>query len=1097
MGSPTTRSAVAFRRLIVMSCSALICATGVLLTIPAMAMADSARFDIPAEALPTALKAFADQAHMQLLYRYDTVVNVTGNAVGGKLEKRAALEQLLRNTGLEAVYSSENAAAIRPIHLNTSNQTGSYSESAESSPGQKDQKEKSQKGNDFRVAQVDQGKDSGVSSVRNPNSDTSSVYGSSTQTMQEVQVTGTRIVRNGYQAPTPVSVIGPEMLDAIAATNISDAVNMMPEFAASVTPANSSASISSGTAGVNNLNLRGLGPNRTLVLIDGERVVGSTVSGFNNNGGAVDTNIIPDALVSRVDIVTGGASAAYGSDALSGVVNFVLDRHFTGVKVNATGGITTYGDDPNYNVTLTAGIPFAENRGHFIVSLGHAYNEGIQGNPRPWAQFAYGIISNPNYTPTNGQPSLITRPGVSLSLTAPGGLIQSGPLAGITFGPGGTPYKFQYGPKNNGFEMAGGDWQLARIDNLPDLDAHLTRSTIFSRASFEITDKIEVYAQIHANDSFATLNSSPNFNFGTTVTTDNPFIPASVLASMNRLGVSSFTVGTTNADLPLLTADNERKFRWYLVGAGGNFDMFRSTWNWDMHVGQSSTDLFASAPNDTILANYALATDAVLAPNGSIVCRSTLTNPNNGCKPYDVMGIGVNSQVAKNYILGTAYLDQTLRENDAAATLRGQPFSIWAGPVSLALGAEYRNENVSSRTDALDEANAFLTGNYHPTFGHYDVTEGYVETVVPLAKDLSFAKELDLSAAVRATDYSTSGYVTTWKLGMTYAPIDDVRFRVTRSRDIRAPSLGELFSAGTSSTNTIFDPLTGKNTTIDTPTKGNVDLTPERADTTGAGVIFSPRFWPGFNASIDYYKININNAIATLTPQGVVDGCYAGVTALCSFIERTNGLISSVTIAPANVLSQNTEGFDFEAGYTRPLPVGNLDLRFFGNYVSSLKTVNNTAVPAVFEGAGVNADDGITNPLPIAPKFRFIASASYNYDAFTATLTARYIGSGRYANNYIACTTACPASTAANPTIDQNQISPVTYYDLALNYVFSKGDERSRHEEAFFVVQNLANTPPPLVAGSDVSGGIILGQANSFLYDRLGRMFRAGIRLKF
>ena len=905
------------------------------------------------------------------------------------------------------------------------------------------------------------------------------------EALEEVAITGSRIIRDGYQAPTPVSVLGADELNAIAATNISDSVNRMPAFAASVTPHNSATSISSGTAGINNLNLRGLGPIRTLVLVDGHRIAGSTISGFNNNGSAVDTNVIPEALVTHVDVVTGGASAAYGSDALSGVVNFVMDHNFTGFKADVTGGLTTYGDDATYKVALTGGVPFAGDRGHLIVSLERTYNDGIRNNPRPWAKNAWLYIANPNYTPTNGQPSLITRPNVSMSITAPGGLIQGGPLGGIYFGQGGTPLTYHYGAENNGFEMAGGDWQVSRIDLAPDLDIHLGRNTLFSRLSFNITDNVELYAEAHGTDTHADQLSVPQFDFGTTITLDNPFIPPSILARAQALGVSSFSVGSTNADLTPIGADNDRKFRRYLVGVNGKLDMFGSNWTWDAYAGRSYTDLQVRAPFNHLNALYALATDAVVGPNGDIVCRSTLTDPSNGCVPYNVMGIGVNTQAAKDYVLGTGFKEEKLSQDAASATLRGQPFSLWAGSVSLAAGVEYRKEKVDGHATALDEANAFFAGNYHASHGSYNVKEGFLETVVPLAKDMFLAKSLDLNAVVRETDYSTSGNVTTWKLGLTYSPIDDVRFRFTRSRDIRAPNLGDLFSAGQSGTGTVFDPSNGITTTINSPVTGNPDLKPEEADTTGIGVIFSPTFLEGFNASVDYYKIDINGAISTLTAQQYVDRCFAGETTLCSFIQRTNGLISFITIKPANVLSQETHGVDIEASYRRQLGPGNIALRAFGTYVMALKTIDRQSVT---DGAGVNAD-GLT--VPFAPKFRFTASASYNLDPITVTLMARGIGSGKYANNYIACTTGCPPSTAEHPTIDNNHISPVTYYDFSLNYAFS---ERG---EAFFVAENFMNRDPPAVAGNDNSGGFYAGQGNTSLYDRLGRMYRAGIRVKF
>src|SRR5690606_35921410 len=220
-------------------------------------------------------------------------------------------------------------------------------------------------------------------------------------------VTGSRIVRDGYEAPTPVSVLGMEQLSEMATTNLADSVNRLPALAGSVSSHNMSGNVSSGTAGVNNLDLRGLGANRTLILLDGKRIVGATLAGTNNNGGAVDVNAIPSALIQRVDIVTGGASAVYGSDALAGVVNFVLDKEFTGVKASIEAGQTTYHDNDSYKLSFAGGMPFADSRGHVLVSAEWATSEEIRGTNRPWNDRTYQLMNNPAAGAGTGEPMII------------------------------------------------------------------------------------------------------------------------------------------------------------------------------------------------------------------------------------------------------------------------------------------------------------------------------------------------------------------------------------------------------------------------------------------------------------------------------------------------------------------------------------------------------------------------------------------------------------------------------------------------------------------------------------------------------------------
>lgn len=926
------------------------------------------------------------------------------------------------------------------------------------------------------------------------------------EAVEEVLVTGTRIVRDGYSTPTPVSVLGAEALDSMGVTNVADAVNRLPVFAASVTSRNSSASVSSGTAGINNLNLRGLGPTRTLVLLNGKRVVGSTLAGFDNNGSAVDINSFPNALIERVEVVTGGASAVYGSDALAGVVNFILDTDYTGIKGEVIGGVTSQGDGENYRGSIAAGMPFADGRGHILFSAEHSYEEGIDHIPRSWADTAYQMIVNPNYSPTNGQPQYLTVFDAGLSVATRGGLILACqptgggacPLRGTQFLTGGTPADFQFGPIISGVVMSGGDWETSRIDRELNLSLDLERNTFFTRGSYDVGDATTAFVTLMRSRTVADLDHSvPNFNLGgVTVLSGNPFIPDSVQAAMTAHGIPSFTMGTVNGDMPNLQADNQRTFERYVVGLEGDVEALGSNWVWDTYYGYSRNEIIATSPGNRINANYAKAINAVVNPNnGQVVCAVNIdgdpTNDDPACVPYNPMGIGVNSQAAIDYVTGAGYALTLMEQKVFAASASGEPFSNWAGPVSLAFGAEHRKEQVSGVASALDEADAFFAGNYHASQGEYDVTEGFLETVVPLLSDQPLAESLDFNGAVRVTDYSESGEVTTWKLGTTWTPSEDILFRVTRSRDIRAPNLGDLFNAGRSGTGTVFDPFTGTTATIISRIRGNTNLEPEEADTTGIGVVFTPSFLPGFAMSVDYYDIDISGAITTLDTQEIVDRCFEGLTELCSFIGRNQaGFIDRIAVLPANILSQRASGFDIDARYT--FPVGNADmtLRAMATYVNTLETVDQEST---VDGAGVNAADfGFGGEGLQAPDLTYLVSAAYQLYPFSATLTARGISDGVYNNALIECVPGtCPPATPLHPTTNNNSIDAVTYFDLTLSYTGMDGAM-----EAFFVVENLLDEDPPLIAGP-VGTGFYAGQGNAEFYDRLGRIFRAGMRFSF
>jgi iron complex outermembrane receptor protein len=715
--------------------------------------------------------------------------------------------------------------------------------------------------------------------------------------VEQITVTGSRIVRDGYEAPTPVSVLGADELNVMAVTNISEAVNRMPAFTNSLTTENSSAADMTG--GVQNLNLRGINPNRTLVLLDGKRLVGTTFAGFNNNGGAVDINAIPNGLISRIDVVTGGASAVYGSDALAGVVNFVMDREFTGLKGDVTGGITSRGDGEQYKISLTGGVPFANGRGHFLAFGEHTFNDGVtNGFPNPdhargWSEASPTIVANPAYAVGNGQPRWIIANETGFAFGTRGGLILSddvngtnSPLRGIMFGPGGTPLPFDFGTVY-GAAHSGGDWQVSRINQDPVLASKLKRFNVYLRGDYDVMDNVNVYAELgwSYTDSLS-VSGVPQFQFGgINILSGNPFIPESVQAAMDANGISSITLGSTNADLPQFGANNNRIVRRYALGAEGDFNAFDTNWSWEASWAKSTNHASVRTLGTYIGFRKTEAQDAVLDPNtGAIVCRSTLTDPTNGCKPWNPFGIGVNDQAAVDYVSRPNYSLIMLAQDVFSASASGEPLSTWAGPVSLAFGVEHRIEKGESIASQLDQQRAFFAGNFTETTGKYSVTEGFIETVVPLAMDQPWAESLDLNGAVRFTDYSTSGYVTTWKVGATYSPVSDITFRATRSRDIRAPGLGELFIAGRSGTGQVLDPSNGVSSVIVTRIEGNPNLLPEKANTTGVGVVYQPAWLPGFGASVDFYNIDIGGAIVSLSAQNYVDRCFEGETAICSFI---------------------------------------------------------------------------------------------------------------------------------------------------------------------------------------------------------------------
>jgi len=1021
------------------------------------ALSREVHFHIRSQPLALAIIEFSDQAQIQVISAGTQVANVTTAGVVGKRRIGDALGALLQGTGLKYAVINRDTISISPVLP----PTPTVAESKPVAPANADE---------LKPARQVQ------------------------EQLEAVVVTATRIVRDGYEAPTSTTVVGADLIKESAPENLADLVNELPAVVGSATPQNSNLSLSNGQAGIHALNLRGLGTVRTLVLLDGKRSVPSAITGI------VDINDLPQGLVERVEVVTGGASAAYGSDAMMGVVNFILDKSFTGLKSELSGGRTTYGDDDNWKGTATAGFAFAERRGHVLLNGEYTKREGIYGVPRSWNKHGWYIMNNPAYTPTSGLPERLVVRGASLTTATLGGIITDTSLRGIAFGPGGAHRPFEYGPLVRDPWMQGGEWASNQFNNYNTLDQEVERKGLFGRVSFAISDDFEIFAQASRNESETVSWLLQQFNLSNiAVRADNPFIPAVLAQQMADEHIPQFTLGTMNGDIPTIAFGGERQVVRYTAGFEGRFDLFGKPWTWDAYYQKGITDSSETAFNITSKARFAAALDAIVDPaTGLPACRSTVqVDPDNGCMPYNPMGVGVNSQAVLDYILGSPHRDQTFTQEVAAATLRSSPFDVRAGPVSIALGVERREEQVNGSSDPISQRNGWFAGNYLPTFGRYHVAEAFLETVVPLAKDRPGARALDLNAAIRRTDYSTSGLVSTWKIGATWRPIDDLRLRITRSRDIRAPNLNELFAAGTANTNSVTDPFNDNLSVLyQGLAVGNLDLQPEKADTLGIGVVLQPRFLEGFSASIDYYDIEIHDAIGTVSAQVIVDKCFAGLQQFCAAITRGIGAgglsqITQIRLSPFNLVELRARGLDLGARYRFGLARlvegwdGDVTLRMLATHY--LENYQDNGVNPPLDSVGSNSSNG-------PPDWIYRATLAYSNDPFTLTLTGRGFSSGTYLNNYIECRSGCPASSADSPTINDNSLPGAFYLDASFSYRLAR---RNVDWEVFFSVQNLANRDPAAVAQGPAGVSFATTPTNPILYDTLGRMFRAGVRMQW
>ncbi len=903
-----------------------------------------------------------------------------------------------------------------------------------------------------------------------------------------IVVTGSRIVRDGYSAPTPVAVLGEADIAAQSPANISDFVNQLPAIAGSGTSGTASGGLSNAAAGINSIGLRGLGVGRTLVLVDGQRSVASSV------GGTVDINTIPQDLVKRVEVITGGASAAYGSDAVGGVVNFILDTDFDGVKLSADTGISTYGDAFNYRLSGTAGFSLLDDRLHLLTNVSWFHQDRKEGIDRDWNDSGYFQINNPAYDGTNGQPQRLVGGGIGPSGYTTGGLISSGPLRGTYFLGEGQTAQLTYGTIAGPW-MIGGDWQTTLAghvgtNTLVPLDERLS---LFQRVGFDVTPDIEIFGQFSYNRSVSASSYQQTPSTGVSILADNAYLLSqypTIAAQMATQNLASITIGTSNAGFPIPGSNNKREVYRFVAGAKGSVGLFGSSMSWDAYYQKGVTKTREELTNTWFNARMALAQDAVFAADGSIVCRSTLTHPANGCVPIDRLGTEGPSQEALDYIYYDGFQPlryQTIKQDVAAATISGSLFTLPAGDVAFATGAEWRREQIDGEVDPVHNS-GWLYGNYRVNQGKYDVYEGFLELSIPIFDGMN------LDAAARGTHYSTSGWVGTWKVGASYQIFDALRLRGNISHDIRAPNLDELFAAGTARTNSVIipaganAPVTGSQQFVQNAF-GNPDLKPEVADGWTVGAIFTPSFLPGFSASFDYYSIDIDDAIGSVTAQQTVDLCYdQGIAAYCPNIKFVNGALSTIDLTPINFSTQKTRGFDIEASYSTPVGPGNL--RLHGQATHYIKNVIDDGISFPVDYAGV-----LSAGTYSSPDWAYRLSAFYEIDPVTINLVARGFTSGVYGNDWIACDDDCPASTSQFRTINNNHIDGATYFDASIDFEF---EAMAGTGHLTFIVNNLLDKEPVLVGnGPDGNNVPAYAQTNRSRFDVVGRSFRVAAKIEF
>lgn len=882
--------------------------------------------------------------------------------------------------------------------------------------------------------------------------------------VEEITVTGSRIARDGADAPSPVSVISAASIEARGISNIADALNEIPALANSATPAQSTAS--TRYTGSNFVNLRNLGPSRTLVLIDGVRHVPSSDSEL------VDLNLIPSSMVDRTEVVTGGASALYGSDAVAGVVNLKLRKRFQGLEGTVQYGQADAGDNKEYRVSLLGGMSFAEGRGNVTVALEYVDNNGVGDiYSRDWGRKEWGLIANPSRA-TNNLPIRIISSGIRNATMAPGGIITAGPLRGTTFANDGTPFANNYGSLAGSQFMIGGSTYQNNFQLGVNLLPQVARKVGYGRLEYALTEDIEMTADFSHGWTKSIGTAANAFNFGNlTIRRDNAYLPASVGAAMDAAGVSSFSFGRfwTDVGVSLPTVTN-KVTRGVLAFTGS----LGSRFTWDASAQYGESDYSVRTFNSFIPARGVAAIDAVFNASGQIVCRTNPTGLNAGCVPFNPFGSGNASPAARAYVTDTQMFDQKIKLSAYALGFSGKPVDLWAGPLAIAAGIEYRDEDLSSVANALAQNNAFNYGNPKALAGSFHVLEGYAETDIPLLKDLPFVHSLNVNGAVRITDYSTSGTVFTWKAGVMWRPASEVLIRATRSRDIRAPNIPELYQPARLNTPAaIIDPQNGNASYLAvSTTSGNPNLRPEKADTLTFGIAYTPDWLRSLRMSVDYFDIKVRGAIGTVTPQDTVDRCFRGDAALCSLLTRDSaGIVTTIATSNINIARFEARGLDFELSYSSSFSGLGLEGTAGINLLGSRNLRNRST-----NGAIVTNFNGQHRVGGLA-KWQANATLWAKIDRATISSQTRFISSGVFDNAYV-----------EGIDINDNSIPSRIYENLSLSYdIGPKGDE-GRYQ-LFAVVNNLFDRDPPVVPDT-------INTTNQQIYDVIGRSYRVGVRVK-
>ncbi|MCL1138583.1 TonB-dependent receptor domain-containing protein [Shewanella pneumatophori] len=929
--------------------------------------------------------------------------------------------------------------------------------------------------------------------------------------IERVAVTGSRIAKAELTQPAPVVSLSAEELTKFGNQDLGSVLAELPAIGATNTIIGNNNSNSS--AGVSSADLRRLGANRTLVLVNGKRYVAG-----QPGSAEVDLSTIPTSMISRVEIVTGGASAIYGSDAVSGVINVILKEDFEGFEFNArTSGSTESVGTQEHSFDILGGANVADGRGNVTFYAGYERTKEVMATDI--RQFdAWGTIKNEaDGGEDDGIPDRLRVPRVYSEMINATGVINAfgGGIGRSTFDSNGNPIAQQERDGTNSFAFGSFPNGCDTCFNTEAYENYIPgveRINVGSSFNFDFTDNIQFYTDFRYVKSDIQQQFQPSFRFGNININveDNAFLNDDLRQQMLDAGQTNASFAKFFDELGNRSAENKRELFRYVGGFKGGFDISETIFDYDLYYVYGETNNRRKTLNDLIPDNFVAAVDSVIDPDtGLAACRSQVasaqgddyTDPasvnGSDCVAYNPFGMGQASAEARDWVSADVTREDKITQQVIGGTLgtdSEELFELQGGAIAMVVGFEYREETSGSTTDEFTKA-GFLTSAATPdSYGEYDVTEYFVEVNIPVLKELPFAHELSFDGAYRNADYSHAGKTEAWKAGMFYSPLEQLALRGTVGEAVRAPNIAEAFSPRSPGFGRVSDPCdadninddpdrvsncaalgippgfqANDNVSVDTLSGGNPDLKPETSTSFTGGLVWTPTFADNLSFTVDYYDIQIEDAILSVATQTVADNCVDSTggpdTDFCSQVDRnpTTYDIELVRSGYLNAAALNTKGIEFQAAYSLDLESFNApgELRFnlLGNQLLELERLEFQNRPDE-----INDEKGEVGD----PELQFRLGIDYRLDDLSVSWNTRYIDS---------VVTYDVSENGGSPEdLYPGHIGSMTTHDLSATYYIN---------ENFMInggVRNLFDALPP-------------GYTNDALYDLVGRRAFLGIKV--